>query len=99
MWEQGLNYDQGGGFYGGDNQGGPNTPSTGDKKRQRAQNLVPVKIGDILDNREETFKVEGMEVGMVAVVGMVDSIDHQVSAFRVVRLTNASRQQSAVGYY
>ena len=28
---------------------------------------------------------------MVAVVGMVDSIDHQVSAFRVVRLTNASR--------
>ena len=77
MWEQGLN-DQGGGFYGGDNQGGPNTPSTGDKKRQRAQNLVPVKIGDILDNREETFKVEGMEVGMVAVVGMVDSVDHQV---------------------
>ena len=54
----GLNFDQGGGFYGGDTQGGQNTPSTGDKRRQRAQNLVPVKIGDIVDNREETFKVE-----------------------------------------
>lgn len=79
MWEQGLNYDQGGGFYGGDNQGGQNTPSTGEKRRQRAQNLVPVKIGEILDNREETFKVEGMEVGMVAVVGIVDSVDHQAT--------------------
>lgn len=81
MWEQGLNYDQGGGFYGGDNQGGQNTPSTGEKRRQRAQNLVPVKIGEILDNREETFKVEGMEVGMVAIVGIVDTVDHQVNVY------------------
>ena len=74
----GLNFDQGGGGFYGDTQGGQNTPSTGEKKRQRAQNLVPVKIGDILDNRDETFRVEGMEVGMVAILGIVDSVDHQV---------------------
>lgn len=69
--------DQGGGFYGGETQG-QNTPSTGEKRRQRAQNLVPVQISEILDSREETFKVEGMEVGMVTIVGIVDGVDHQV---------------------
>ncbi len=78
----GLNFDQGGGGFYGDTQGGggggQNTPSTGEKRRQRAQNLVPVKIVDILDSRDETFGVEGMEVGMVAIVGGVISVDHQV---------------------
>ncbi len=77
----GLSFDQGGGggFYG-DTQGGggQNTPSTGEKRRQRAQNLVPVKIIDIINSRDETFGVEGMEVGMVAIVGGVTSVDHQV---------------------
>jgi hypothetical protein len=76
-----LSFDQGGGggFYG-DTQGGggQNTPSTGEKRRQRAQNLVPVKIIDIINSRDETFGVEGMEVGMVAIVGGVTSVDHQV---------------------
>ena len=76
----GLNFDQGGGGFYGDTQGGggQNTPSTGEKRRQRAQNLVPVKIVDIIDSRDETFGVEGMEVGMVAIVGGVTSVDHQV---------------------
>jgi hypothetical protein len=40
---------------------------------------VPVKIRDIIDSKEEVFRVEGMEVGMVAVVGIVDSIENQVA--------------------
>lgn len=77
MWEQGLNLDQGGGgFY--DATQGQNTPS-GDKRRQRAQNLVPVMIGEILESREETFRVEGMEVGMVAIAGILQSVDHQAT--------------------
>ncbi len=71
----GLNASQGGGgFYGGNQS----TPSTGEKRRQRAQNLVPVRIQDILESRDEQFQVEGMEVGMVTFCGVIDSVDHQV---------------------
>ena len=49
--------------------------------------MVPVKIGDILDNRDETFRVEGMEVGMVAILGIVDSVDHQVLIWVLQGLT------------
>ena len=75
----GLNASQGGGGFYGDNQGGTqNTPSTGEKRRQRAQNLVPVGIKDILESRDELFQVEGMEVGMVTFCGIIEGADHQV---------------------
>ena len=80
----GLNASQGGGGFYGDNQGGTqNTPSTGEKRRQRAQNLVPVGIKDILESRDELFQVEGMEVGMVTFCGIIDSVDHQVNMLTV----------------
>lgn len=73
MWEQG--YGNAGGFYEqGATQGG--TPSGGEKKRQRAQNLVPVSVRTILDCGEDSLKVEGQEVGMVTVVGKVLSVEH-----------------------
>ncbi len=54
----------------------PGGAQGGDKKRQRAQNIVPVLIKDILSWPEETFKVEGQDVGMVVLVGEVRSIEH-----------------------
>ena len=48
MWEQG-GYDNAGGFYEPSSQGGA-TPGGGEKKRQRAQNLVPVSIREVLNS-------------------------------------------------
>ena len=49
--------------------GGGATPGGGEKKRQRANNVVPVHIADILGFTEETFRVEGTEAGMVVMTG------------------------------
>jgi len=50
----------------------------GGKKRQRAQNVIPVQVSDVLDYTGETMTVEGQEVGFVVLVGQVRSVDHQV---------------------
>jgi len=70
-----------------DNEGGFNTPSQtqtpggsgGEKRRQRAQNLVPMSIRDILDNHDETLAVEGLEVGMVAILGKVKTVKNETT--------------------
>jgi hypothetical protein len=71
----------GGGFYDSTQGGAPGTPSGGEKRRQRAQNLVPVMIRDIMDCREEPMRICDMEVGMVALVGKVERVDHQVNFY------------------
>ena len=63
MWES-TSYDNAGGFY--EPTQGAQTPGGGEKKRQRAQNLVAVKIRDILDvtgecSIESSFDTERSE--------------------------------------
>jgi len=50
----------------------PGGSSGGDRKK-RAQNIVPVQISEILNAPDEGFQVEGIEVGMVIIVGKVIS--------------------------
>ena len=63
--------------FGGDAMGpGGFMPGDGDKtseksKRQRANNIVPVWISDILESKDEAFRVEDRDVGMVVLVGQV----------------------------
>jgi hypothetical protein len=73
--------------YGGGGGGFMNTPGAGatpgggagGAKRQRAQTIVPVHIREILNCGDEALQVEGKEVGMVVVVGQVNSIDSQAT--------------------
>jgi len=58
------------------------TPGGGDGKkggRSRMNNIIPVFIKDLLEFDGETFTVEGLEAGMVVVVGQVKSIDNQAT--------------------
>jgi len=50
------------------------TTPGGGEKRKRAQNLVPIKITDI-QMAEEDLKIEGRDVGMVDVIGLVKSVE------------------------
>ncbi len=60
--------------------GAGTTPGgAGGAKRQRAQTVVPVHIGEILNCGGESLHVEGKEAGVVVVVGQVSSIDHQAT--------------------
>ena len=63
------------------------TPGGGGEggKKRRAQNLVPVRISDVLDMTGETLTVEGQEVGMVVVVGQVKAVEHAAtkSVYRI----------------
>nr|ACO10572.1 Replication protein A 32 kDa subunit [Caligus rogercresseyi] len=72
MWN-----DQGGG--GGFNTPGSQTPGGGEKKRTRAQNLVPVTISSVLECTEESLSIEGLEVGMVCLLGKVVSISNEAT--------------------
>jgi len=53
---------------------GGNTGSGGGKAKAR-QNVVPVMIGQILSSTDEEFTVEGLTVGMVILVGKVNSME------------------------
>lgn len=59
--------------------GGLSSPSVqgsgSGSKGKRAQNVVPVQISEVLNAPEEGFTVEGMEVGMVVVLGRVLSVE------------------------
>ena len=58
------------------------TPGGGDGKkggRSRMNNIIPVFIKDLLEFDGETFSVEGLEAGMVVVVGQVKTIDNQAT--------------------
>lgn len=79
MWgNEGSEMGGGGGFMSG-NAATPTQGGGGGQKRQRAQNIVPIHIKDVLDNTEETFQVHGQEVGMVVVVGLVKTVDNQAT--------------------
>ena len=54
------------------------TPRT----KQRSENVVPVTIQDILNNKEEYFTVEGVAVGMVIVYGEIEEIN--ISAAKTI---------------
>jgi len=56
--------------------------SAGSKKR--AQNIVPVQIQEILNSTDETFTVEGIDVGMVIIVGQVMSINSSATKTTLV---------------
>ena len=53
----------GGGFMSGA-AGTPGGANGDGKKRQRANNVVPVTVGEVLDCQGESLTVEGMEVGL-----------------------------------
>ena len=73
MW--GHKYGNGGGFDATEQYGGPKGYSPGGQKRKRAQNLVPVVIGDILCASDvKGFTIEGHPVGMVEFVGIVKDV-------------------------
>ena len=71
--------DMGGGGFMSENSGTPTQGGGGGQKRQRAQNIVPINIKDILDYTEETFQIHGQDVGMIVLVGQVKSVDNQAT--------------------
>ena len=74
MW--GNHYGNGGGFDATEQSGGLKVYSPRGQKRKRAQNLVPVVIGDILCASDvKGFTIEGHPVGMVEFVGIVKDVD------------------------
>ena len=73
MWNN-QGYEASGGF---EATQSADTPSS-EKKRSRAQNLVPVQICDIVSAPEEGLSIEGRPVGMVEFIGAVKSVDAQV---------------------
>jgi len=75
MWES-TSYDNAGGFYEQSQGGGAATPGGGEKKKQRANNIVATYIKTVLDCGDEGLKVEGLEVGMVSIVGKILSVEN-----------------------
>ncbi|XP_046643615.1 replication protein A 32 kDa subunit-like [Daphnia pulicaria] len=80
MWDQSAsdfgNGTMAGGFFNAGTPGGTvNTP--GEKKggAQRAHNIIPVNIKDILDAIDEKLKIEDTEAHMVTFVGTVEQIE------------------------
>jgi len=66
----------GGGFFN-STQSSPSAQGTGSgAKAKRAQNVVPVLINQVLTAAEEGFSIEGVEVGMVEIVGKVLGIEN-----------------------
>lgn len=76
MWGS-NDYETSGGFS--STQGGDAGTPGGDKKRARAQNLVPVHIKEILEASEEGMTIDARPVGMVEFVGQVTTVDVQAS--------------------
>jgi len=75
MWES-TSYDNAGGFYENTQGGGAQTPGGGEKKKQRAHNIVATHTRTVLDCGDDGLKVEGIEVGMVSLVGKILSVEH-----------------------
>jgi len=75
MWES-TSYDNAGGFYEQNStQAGAQTPGGGEKKK-RANNIVATHTKTVLDCGDDGLKIEGIEVGMVSIVGKILSTDH-----------------------
>ncbi|XP_060113480.1 replication protein A 32 kDa subunit [Heteronotia binoei] len=79
MWNAGFSSGFGGSSMGGgytDSPGGFGSPSAtqGEKKsRSRSQNLVPCTVSQLLsaEQVEETFKIRGVEISQVVIVGII----------------------------
>lgn len=78
MWDQ-SDYDNAGGFMEQGIGSQAATPGGTGEKRKRAQNLCPVKISDIEMSSEDGLKIEGREVGMVDIVGVVRNVDQSAT--------------------
>ena len=50
-----------------------------EEKGKRKQNIVPVSVREVLSAPEEGFMVEGMEVGMVILVGRVVGVEQSAT--------------------
>lgn len=78
MWSS-SNTQGGGGFMNGSlaSPGSMTTPggSSGGAGKKRSQNIVPVQISEIINSREDNFQVEGIDVGMVIIVGKVINVE------------------------
>lgn len=76
MWDQ-SGYDNAGGFI---EQGmGSQAATPSGEKRKRAQNLCPVKIQDIEMSSEDGLKIEGRDIGMVDIIGIVKNVDQSAT--------------------
>ncbi len=75
LFPSGYDAGNGGGGFMGETQSGSATPGKGDKKRRRADNVVPVRVADILDAPGESLVVEGQEVSIVVLVGQVKAVE------------------------
>ncbi|KAF2345749.1 Nucleic acid-binding OB-fold [Trinorchestia longiramus] len=68
-----------GGAGGGSGGGFMNTTaqfgSPAAKKERRSQNIIATTVKCILDCQEESFTIEGTEVNMVCLVGIIRSVD------------------------
>jgi len=74
MWSS----QSGGGFM--NNQASPATQGAGSGgKEKRAKNVVPVMIEEVLNAPEEGFTIEGVEVGMVSILGKIVEIERAVT--------------------
>ncbi len=62
-----MSASQGGGGTPGGNKGG---------NRRRTDNVVPVKVEDVLHSTGETLSIEGQEISMVVLVGQVKSVEN-----------------------
>jgi len=80
MWEQsggefmGGNGSMAGGFFSG-TPGSQATPSDKKGGPQRAHNVIPINICDILNSPDEKLKIEDTDVHMVTLVGTVENIE------------------------
>ncbi|KAF2357856.1 Replication protein A C-terminal [Trinorchestia longiramus] len=81
MWNNpgGFDGDFSGTTGGGSGGGFMNTTaqfgSPAAKKERRSQNIIATTVKCILDCQEESFTIEGMEVNMVCLVGIIRSVD------------------------
>lgn len=78
MWDQtggDFGSSMAGGFFTGTPSGSQPTPGEKKSSAQRAHNVMPINIRDILDSPDEKLKIEDSEVHMVTFIGTVEQIE------------------------
>uniref|UniRef100_A0A2P2HYU7 Replication protein A 32 kDa subunit-A-like n=1 Tax=Hirondellea gigas TaxID=1518452 RepID=A0A2P2HYU7_9CRUS len=82
-FDGGYSNNEGAGSAGGGFMNSPgqfNTPNAA-KRERRIQNIMSTSIRDILECNDESYTIEGMEVNMVVLVGIVRSVE--ISATKI----------------
>jgi len=84
MWGNQGGYDQGTGGYGNDQGGGYMNQQPGfgspqmsqEKKRTRAQNILPCTVAQIIssEQQDDKFMIDGIEINQVTIVGLVRAV-------------------------